>query len=239
MLVIGISANNQNQIDNFVEENGITYPILFDPGGSGGVSGGDTYDLYYLPNDGSPYPKDFIIDQNGIIQYANNEIDTEWILIILNELLGNQGIELDILFSEDWNMIGLPLAVENSSAQLLFPESIENTLFSFTEGGYSQESQLNSSIGYWLRFQSEGIASITGQAINELSINLSEGWNMISGISQTVNVNSIYDPEQLIIDGTVYGFDDGYQPADTIEPGKGYWLRSSGEGTIILTASNR
>ena len=37
VLVIGITANNQNQIDNFVEENGITYPILFDPGGGGGV----------------------------------------------------------------------------------------------------------------------------------------------------------------------------------------------------------
>ena len=68
VLVIGITANNQNQIDNFVEENGITYPILFDPDGGGGVQGGETYDLYYLPNDGSPYPRDFIIDESGIIR---------------------------------------------------------------------------------------------------------------------------------------------------------------------------
>ena len=57
-----INTSNQNLIDNFVEENNITFPILFDPGSPGGVQGGDTYDLYYLPNDGSPYPRDFIID---------------------------------------------------------------------------------------------------------------------------------------------------------------------------------
>ena len=86
--MVGISnTNNQNIISNFVEENGLTFPILFDSGSSGGVQGGDTYDLYYMPNDGSPYPRDFVIDQEGIIAYANNEIDTEWMLSIIYDLL--------------------------------------------------------------------------------------------------------------------------------------------------------
>ena len=86
--VIGISnTNNQNVINNFVAENSLTFPILFDPGSSGGVQGGDTYDLYYMPNDGSPYPRDFVIDQDGIIAYANNEIDTAWMLAVINDLL--------------------------------------------------------------------------------------------------------------------------------------------------------
>tara|TARA_B100001123_G_C15179299_1_gene974686 strand:- start:237 stop:734 length:498 start_codon:yes stop_codon:yes gene_type:complete len=86
--MVGISnTNNQNIISNFVEENGLTFPILFDSGSSGGVQGGDTYDLYYMPNDGSPYPRDFIIDQGGVIAYANNEIDTEWMLTVIYDLL--------------------------------------------------------------------------------------------------------------------------------------------------------
>jgi len=86
--MVGISnTNNQNIISNFVEENGLTFPILFDSGSSGGVQGGDTYDLYYMPNDGSPYPRDFIIDQGGVIAYANNEIDTEWMLSVIYDLL--------------------------------------------------------------------------------------------------------------------------------------------------------
>jgi hypothetical protein len=43
----------------------------------------------------------------------------------------------------------------------------------------------------------------------------------------------------LITGAMVYGFNDGYQSAETIEPRKGYWLRSNDEGAIILTASIR
>ena len=37
--------------------------------------------------DGSPYPRDFVIDQNGIIAYANNEIDTEWMISVIYDLI--------------------------------------------------------------------------------------------------------------------------------------------------------
>ena len=90
VIVVGIiNTSNQNQIDNFLQENSLTFPILFDPGSPGGVQGGNTYNDYYLPNDGSPYPRDFIVDQEGILQYANNEIDTEWMHYVLNELVGD------------------------------------------------------------------------------------------------------------------------------------------------------
>ena len=89
VVVVGIiNTSNQNQLNQFIEENSITYPIIFDPGSPGGVQGGDTYDLYYMPNDGSPYPRDFIINQDGIIEYASNEIDTAWMLSVIEDLLG-------------------------------------------------------------------------------------------------------------------------------------------------------
>ena len=50
-----------------------------------------------MPNDGSPYPRDFIINQEGVIAYANNEIDTEWMLSIIYDLIDNtNGIIGDI-----------------------------------------------------------------------------------------------------------------------------------------------
>jgi len=109
VLMVGIiNTSNQSQIDSFIEENSITFPILFDPGSSGGVQGGETYDAYYMPNDGSPYPRDFIVDQEGILQYANNEIDTEWMLYVLDELIGeNQGILGDINGDSTLNILDL------------------------------------------------------------------------------------------------------------------------------------
>ena len=113
VIMLGIiNTSNQNQIINFVEENSISFPILFDPGSSGGVQGGDTYDDYYMPNDGSPYPRDFIVDQEGILQYANNEIDTEWMLYVLNELIGNnQGLQGDINLDGSVNILDVVIMV--------------------------------------------------------------------------------------------------------------------------------
>jgi len=94
VLVLGITSVNQNQITQFVSETGITYPIIQDEstGGGFGGFGGVVYDDYYIPNQGSPYPRDFIVDQNGTLVYANNEIDTEYMIYILDELLSGEDL---------------------------------------------------------------------------------------------------------------------------------------------------
>ena len=111
--VVGvINTSNQSQINSFVTENSITFPIIFDSGSSGGVQGGDVYDMYYLPNDGSPYPRDFIIDQNGIIQYANNEIDTAWMLSVIENLLFSHNLLMgDINFDQTIDILDVILCV--------------------------------------------------------------------------------------------------------------------------------
>jgi len=111
-MFIGISnTNNQNIINNFVEENSLTFPILYDTGSPGGVQGGDVYDLYYMPNDGSPYPRDFIVDQNGIIAYANNEIDTQWMIYVIDELIFNNSLPGDINNDEVINILDVILLI--------------------------------------------------------------------------------------------------------------------------------
>ena len=68
--------------------------------------------MYYLPNDGSPYPRDFIIDQNGIIQYANNEIDTAWMLSIIEDLLYSDDLLMgDINFDQSIDILDIVLCV--------------------------------------------------------------------------------------------------------------------------------
>ena len=89
----------------------MTFPILYDPGSSGGVQGGDVYDLYYMPNDGSPYPRDFIVDQSGIIAYANNEIDTQWMIYVIDELIYNNSLIGDINNDEVINILDVILLI--------------------------------------------------------------------------------------------------------------------------------
>ena len=133
----------------------------------------------------------------------------------------------------DWNLVGLPLEVNNSSYQILFPEAIEGTLYSF-DGGYNSEENLNPGTGYWLRFPSNGTVIVTGNHIFELTISLSQGWNLISGISQPIDVNNIYDPNNIIVQGTFYGFVNGYVEASQLIPGESYWVRANQSGIIIV-----
>ena len=145
-------------------------------------------------------------------------------------------VELTLIHQDDWNMAGLPLGVEDSYYLTLFPDAIANTLFSFGEG-YSLETNLVEGTGYWLRFDGYGSNSMIGDDFEEITVTLSEDWNMISGVSEPANVNSISDPYGLIIPNTIYSFGEGYELADVIEPGLGYWIRSYGEGNITISSN--
>ena len=138
----------------------------------------------------------------------------------------------------DWNLVGLPMNVEDSYYLTVFPDAVEETLFSF-DISYIQESNLEPGNGYWLRFDSEGSNTITGVSIPSLTVHLSEDWNLISGITSVVDVNTISDPDELIIPETFFGFSGSYLEVTELEPGQGYWVRSAGEGDITISAGMR
>lgn len=154
----------------------------------------------------------------------------------MENIVGNVSVEL----MGDWNMVGLPLITDDLFYTSVFPGAIENTLYYFSPTGYVPSDEFTQGVGYWLRFVNENTADIQGQLINELSITLNNNWNLITGISSEIDINNINDPQNLIIPNTVYAYgSSGYYTSNNLQPGKGYWLRSSGEGEIVLTSSFR
>ena len=86
------------------------------------------------------------------------------------------------------------------------------------------------------RFNEEGSTTIWGTTINDLAISLNERCNLISGISTSFDISEIQNPDGLIIAGTGYVFALGcYSNEEFLEPGKGYWVRTNGSGSITLT----
>ncbi len=142
---------------------------------------------------------------------------------------------MTISYTESWNMVGLPLGVVDASYNLIFPESIEGTLYSF-DGGYTLATSLIQGEGYWLRFANAGSTTIDGTLINALTISLNEDWNLVSGLSEDVSIYSVFDPDTIIVPGTLYGFNGGYVVDDMLSPGNGYWLRAFQAGDITLTS---
>jgi hypothetical protein len=145
-------------------------------------------------------------------------------------------ISLDVDHMADWNLVGLPVSVEDPNHMSIFPDAIEGTLFSFGNG-YELQDDLVTGSGYWLRFTESGSSTITGELLGSVSVSLMTDWNLISGPSDAVLFDNIDDPDGLIIPGTVYGFGNGYEQTDVFEPGKGYWVRSTGNGSVNIGAA--
>ena len=138
----------------------------------------------------------------------------------------------------DWNMVGLPLVVEDGNVSTIFPDAIDGTLYSFGMS-YIQEETLENGKGYWLRFDDSGSSDITGGEITSLTMSMNEGWNLISGISSTIELENILDPLEIIIDGTLFGYDGSYLYTENLVPGEGYWLRTYDAGDITLSSSQQ
>ena len=77
--VLGITNDSNDDVLQFVNDHGLTFPILKD------VS--RVYNSYYLSGGLSPFPRDYIIDQNGIFQYTNTEYDANAMKLIVASLL--------------------------------------------------------------------------------------------------------------------------------------------------------
>ncbi len=150
---------------------------------------------------------------------------------------GGSEITLNIDYYAGWNLVGLPLTVSDSYYQNLFPNAVTGTLYGFDESYYSEEN-LYEGEGYVLRLSSTETVSITGFPISSLDLQLQEGWNLITGISTPVHYDDIIDPSNIIIDGTLFGFFEGYIADTTVHPGKGYWIRASADGIIQLQSSD-
>ena len=133
-------------------------------------------------------------------------------------------------------MVGNPVNTPDNQVIDLFPSATENTLYSFGTTGYVSQSELSPGMGYWLHFQDDGMAAISGLPIYQQTLNLMEGWNLISGISVEISTQQIVDPSDILIPNTYYGYEPGtgYVNSDLIIPGHGYWVRTNSAGTITF-----
>ena len=137
--------------------------------------------------------------------------------------------------NNDWNLIGLPLSVNDPSYLEIFTNAILGTLYGFTDT-YFQAQNLEEGSGYWLRFGNEGMSVLFGESIPYLTLSLNADWNLITGISDTVSLNQIEDPNEIIVPGTLFSFNGTYEQSSILVPGNGYWIRTTEIGEVTLNS---
>jgi hypothetical protein len=163
--------------------------------------------------------------------------DGEEIPLTMGQCVDLSGDEsaLEVSYQSGWNMVGLPLLIEDTNYQSLFLNAQSGTLYSF-DGIYQSETNLQPGEGYLLRITEDGPVSFTGLPIEELTISLQPGWNIFSGLSTSLTAEYLYSFD-IIQGGTIYGLDGIYYSPEFIEPGRGYWIRANEAGDITLTSN--
>lgn len=61
-------------------------------------------------------------------------------------------------------------------------------------------------------------------------LTLKEGWNLISGLSKV----SVIEKNDLIVENTLFEFDEAYKRSVFLYPKKGYWIRSKSAGEVNI-----
>jgi len=142
---------------------------------------------------------------------------------------------LDYQVQQEWNLISLPLDAEAADIAAL-TDAANGTLYEYN-GSYSSVETLEPGHGYWAKFSSADTYSVPGLPVATQTIELSKGWNLVSGIGASLEASQIQDPNGILIDGTLTGFNGGYTEAEVLSPGNGYWIRAAEAGTITLSVA--
>jgi len=161
----------------------------------------------------------------------NSYIDSAFATVTIT--VGKTTISSNLM--DGWNMVSVPLYVDDFSKNNLYPIAVSNA-FTYTNS-YIAKDTLTIGIGYWIKVNGAQSIDIEGFKCEEETINVHTGWNMIGSISIPVPVNSILSIPGGMITSNFYKYTGTYQTADSIEPGKGYWVKVNQNGQLVLKKS--
>jgi hypothetical protein len=143
---------------------------------------------------------------------------------------------LNINAISGWNLLSVPFLSSDMSASNIFPNS-SSEVFGYNNGYYIADTLLNGK-GYWVKYNTNLSFQICGDRI-DYPIDVYTGWNLVGPFDKLVPVQNISSNPPNIIASPFYGYELGYQIADTLKPGKGYWVKTNASGNIQLTTRSK
>ncbi len=142
----------------------------------------------------------------------------------------------DVPVTAGWNMVSVPLTVADYTKTVLFPTAT-SPAFAYI-GSYVTQTTLENGIGYWLKFPpSSTSVPMSGLARSTDSVSVLPGWNMIGSLTLPFGTDKITPSSGVVVTSPYYGYNNGYQIATTINPGKAYWVKVSVGGKLYFNLS--
>ena len=134
---------------------------------------------------------------------------------------------------DGWNLLSIPTVPSSYAKTYVYP-SATSPAFAYT-GSYQPTDPLSNGPGFWIKVSGAQAIAYPGPGLSTLDITVATGWNMIGSINSTVATSGITTTPDLILTGaTFFGFSGGYVPVTNLDPGYGYWVRTTGAGVLHL-----
>ena len=135
-----------------------------------------------------------------------------------------------------WNMVSLPVQASDARRIVLFPTSI-SAAFDYTTA-YQVRDSLKPGRGYWLKFGGDQTVYLTGPLVQSDTIDVLTGWNLVGSLGTSVAIASIASIPPGLTTSPFFGFNGfAYTIGDSLYPFGGYWVRTHGDGKLIVSAS--
>ena len=153
-----------------------------------------------------------------------------------------------------WNLISIPLVLDNTSINAVFPDASDGDVLYAKEGvwitatyysGYGWDGDLETVVpdkGYWYGANAAYTATIEGTKAGTRNVSITTGWNLVgytrlneAGIDDLIqNVSDgdvLYSKEGVWITATYYSGYGWDGDLTTMQPGKGYWYGANEQFT--------
>ncbi|MBN2542140.1 IgGFc-binding protein [bacterium] len=140
-------------------------------------------------------------------------------------------------FEVGWNMISFPVLPVYGDINHIFP-STEGDAYWYDPESRSYESTTlpERAKGFWVYSSGETETRIAGIMIEQYSLSVFEGWNMIGSVMDIVPFDGIsFDPPASFIPPQYTFSSGGYVPSSEIVPALGYWCLSTGNSVIQVS----
>jgi hypothetical protein len=146
-----------------------------------------------------------------------------------------QPASVPVSLASGWNIVSLPVLTDNATTAHNFPLA-GSPAFSY-EGSYLINDTLENGRGYWMKFGGSQMLKLSGDSLTYLSTSAFGQWNLLGSISAPVPVSTITSVPPGLVVSRYFGFSSGYHVIDSLLPGTGCWVKTSGPGQLVLSQS--
>ncbi|MBI3195006.1 MAG: choice-of-anchor B family protein [Ignavibacteriae bacterium] len=136
-----------------------------------------------------------------------------------------------------WKLVSVPARFGNELIGNIFTGAASEA-FKYA-GGYDTNDTAEVGKGFWIKYNSAATFPMYGVSISQETVAVREKWNIIGSLSEPFSSASLEAIPPSIILSQLFGYhpDSGYTISGTIQPGKGYWLKASEAGSLVLNSS--